>query len=172
MATYSVRNYDSGELIAANRSLEAAAEYLLRSDGFEWSIRREVDGEGWRLWHSSHSAASVMGAKQSPTSIFSLEEDESAATAEIFQRVVDFGEWQGAEAFEDVPAPTTLEDLKQALERQDVWLGAPIAHGELDWSALPKFGGEEPGDTNEVWSWDADRLLVGSCRDDLEIVDR
>ena len=42
----------------------------------------------------------------------------------------------------------------------------------LSWDKLPTFGGTEPGDTTEIWSWDAERLLVGTCRDDLEIIDR
>jgi len=37
---------------------------------------------------------------------------------------------------------------------------------------LPTFGGDEPDDTVGVWSWDAKRLLVGTCLADLEIVDR
>ena len=49
--------------------------------------------------------------------------------------------------------------------------GLPVAHGRPDWTSLPNYGGEEP-DTDGVWSWDADRLLVGSCADDLEIVTR
>jgi hypothetical protein len=37
---------------------------------------------------------------------------------------------------------------------------------------LPTFGGDEPKDTLEVWSWDETRLLVGTCAADLEIVAR
>lgn len=50
--------------------------------------------------------------------------------------------------------------------------GLPVAHGEIDWTSLPTFGGEEPHNTVGVWSWDATRLLVGTCADDLKIVDR
>jgi len=32
---------------------------------------------------------------------------------------------------------------------------------------LPCFGGLEPTNTLEIWSWDNDRLLIGSCVDDL-----
>lgn len=42
----------------------------------------------------------------------------------------------------------------------------------IDWTSLPTFGGTEPADTREVWSWDADRLLVGTGRDDLAIISR
>ena len=37
---------------------------------------------------------------------------------------------------------------------------------------LAVYGGTEPDDTEGVWSWDAERLLVGTCSDDFEIVPR
>lgn len=41
-----------------------------------------------------------------------------------------------------------------------------------DWPTdLPVFGGEEI-DAEQVWSWDADRVLVGTCAGDLEIMER
>jgi hypothetical protein len=43
---------------------------------------------------------------------------------------------------------------------------------ERGWTRLPTFGGEEPERTTGVWSWDADRLLVGTCSTDLRIVRR
>ena len=42
----------------------------------------------------------------------------------------------------------------------------------LDWSSLPLFGGKEPSDTAGVWSWDETRVMVGTCRDDLALVER
>ena len=45
-------------------------------------------------------------------------------------------------------------------------------HGATNLDGLPTFGGSAPEDTTEVWSWDAERLLVGACVADLEIVDR
>lgn len=36
----------------------------------------------------------------------------------------------------------------------------------------PKFGGKEPEDLDHVWSWDAERLLIGYSWDELRIVDR
>ncbi len=50
--------------------------------------------------------------------------------------------------------------------------GLRVAHGVLDWTDLPVFGGDEPADTAGVWSWDAMRLLVGSSADELMIVPR
>ena len=40
------------------------------------------------------------------------------------------------------------------------------------WTDLPKFGGEEPADTSEVWSWDDKRLIVGTCGSDIRIINR
>lgn len=37
---------------------------------------------------------------------------------------------------------------------------------------LPTFGGPIPDDTTEVWSWDEERLIVGTCSNDVEIVPR
>ena len=51
-------------------------------------------------------------------------------------------------------------------------LGLPRRMAAIDWTSLPTFGGEEPQDTAGVWSWDATRLLVGTCADDLKIVAR
>ena len=45
-------------------------------------------------------------------------------------------------------------------------------HQPNDLDDLPTFGGNEPTDTEQVWSWDETRLLVGTCCDDLKIVKR
>ena len=80
--------------------------------------------------------------------------------------------------------PTTLEELVNVLRETDRCAdfedyedlsertGIAMNHGKLDWTELPTFGGEEPSSTLEVWSWDADSLLVGTCTDDLSIVAR
>ena len=39
-------------------------------------------------------------------------------------------------------------------------------------SDLPTFGGDIPSDTTHVWSWDEDRLLIGTCSDDYDIMTR
>lgn len=70
------------------------------------------------------------------------------------------------------PAPDNLLTLAEYLRDGIEWDGAPLAHGEVDWTSLPTFGGEAPRDTTGVWSWDADDLLVGRCADELEIVSR
>ncbi len=35
---------------------------------------------------------------------------------------------------------------------------------------LPTYGGETPANTNGVWSWDATRLMVGTCARDMRLV--
>lgn len=63
----------------------------------------------------------------------------------------------------------TLDDLCVAMKNNE----RSILDRFGQWSSsLPTFGGEEPADTQEVWSWDETRLLVGTCASDLEIVDR
>lgn len=43
---------------------------------------------------------------------------------------------------------------------------------DADLSGLPSFGGDAPDDTAEVWSWDAENLLVGRCISEMRIVPR
>ena len=60
--------------------------------------------------------------------------------------------------------PTSLEELREGLRAlRDV---------DTPWDRLPVFGGSTPDCTNRVWSWDDNRLLVGTCADDLVIVTR
>lgn len=60
----------------------------------------------------------------------------------------------------DYAPGTTEEDIEQGL-------AVPA-----NWEELPKFGGDWPADTHAVWSWDEDRVMVGTCKDDMEILDR
>jgi len=41
-----------------------------------------------------------------------------------------------------------------------------------DATSLPTYGGTEPRNTSGVWSWDAARLLVGTCASDMRLVPR
>lgn len=48
-----------------------------------------------------------------------------------------------------------------------------VFHGyEYDATSLPKFGGDEPASTVEIWSWDENHLLIGRSSDDFEVVPR
>lgn len=55
----------------------------------------------------------------------------------------------------------TLDTLLEAAKQADA----------LD-SDMPTFGGDEPANTDGVWSWDATRLLVGANTAELRIVTR
>ena len=59
-------------------------------------------------------------------------------------------------------APQNLDELFEALQTRAL----PCSDD------LPTFGGDEPADTCGVWSWDADRVIVGTCADDIEIIAR
>lgn len=39
-------------------------------------------------------------------------------------------------------------------------------------SSLPTYGGDEPVNAPEIWSWDADRYMVGTCAADLSLIPR
>ncbi len=56
--------------------------------------------------------------------------------------------------------PESLQELLTALKNNEI---------NLD-DTLPTFGGKEPADTSEVWSWDATHLIVGTCVKDIEII--
>lgn len=68
-------------------------------------------------------------------------------------------------------APGTLAQLLDVINNAPEDAGAdyayryglPIAHGGIDMTALPTYGGDEPDDTTGVWSWDDDSLIVGAA---------
>ena len=62
--------------------------------------------------------------------------------------------------------PTNLDQLLVHLRRY----GTNIS--EHRWAGLPTYGGDEPRNTLGVWSWDATRLIVGTCAADMRIIDR
>lgn len=51
-------------------------------------------------------------------------------------------------------------------------VGLPVRKGECDTTSLPTFGGNEPENTQGVWSWDETHMIVGTCPSDMEIVSR
>ena len=49
----------------------------------------------------------------------------------------------------------------------------PAVMDKGSWSTdLPNFGGERPDDTDGIWSWDEKRMIVGTCNNDLQIIER
>ena len=63
--------------------------------------------------------------------------------------------------------PTSLDDLLVLIRS-----GEMGDHDYNDWTSFPTFGGDEIQASAKVWSWDQDRVLIGTCRDDLDIQDR
>ena len=55
-------------------------------------------------------------------------------------------------------------------EELDV-LAVEIEEGSIELNdELPVFSDRKPNDTVGIWSWDGERMMVGTCSDDLEIV--
>ena len=89
------------------------------------------------------------------------------------------------EAFNRTKTATSFEAFKRLAQSfepiadlDDLYKKMLIDHpSTLDrygsWSSdLPNFGGEEPDDTDGVWSWDEKRLIIGSFAGDLAIITR
>ncbi|MBJ6759732.1 hypothetical protein JGU66_03080 [Myxococcaceae bacterium JPH2] len=88
--------------------------------------------------------------------------------------------------FLDEDAPTREWSYRASLRGQraetggipslDVLAAVLGRHGalltDLPWTELPTFGGPPPDRTDDVWSWDAERLLVGTRPDSLTLVRR
>lgn len=60
-----------------------------------------------------------------------------------------------------------LDDLFAALRAWNA-SGADLDEAGFDMTALPVFG-DEPTNTSGVWSWDADRIIVGASLDEIRI---
>lgn len=98
-----------------------------------------------------------------------------------FERVTEVtGEpWRGwgrvircEDAAGDVVRYTLSEGTAEVEDLDDLLRVMRGGGGGLGWDELPTFGGDAPADTEGVWSWDAERLLVGAGESDLRIVDR
>src|SRR5699024_8674221 len=90
-------------------------------------------------------------------------------SVDVAQNLDDHG-WIDEEGESAIEAAEDLEDL-EAIFRADAFLELSIM-SDQESSDLPIFGGEEPEDTDRVWSWDEDRLLVGDGGSDMQIVNR
>lgn len=106
-----------------------------------------------------------------------LDEEETFTTTE--QGICRIGEFAYVESIPEYRyrAAWTLADAKEiaiAVPTLDALMDAAKQYGEcvgkdaLD-SDMPTFGGDEPASTDGVWSWDATRLLVGTCAGDLRM---
>jgi hypothetical protein len=78
-------------------------------------------------------------------------------------RILD-GPDAAEELAQAIGEPWGLDSLQERMQDEDEGLG--------DWTSLPTYGGEAPEDTQRVWSWDAARMIVGTCADDVMIIPR
>jgi len=65
-----------------------------------------------------------------------------------------------------------MDAINTATNLDALFAALQSAPADLDISDLPTFGGAEPADTSCVFSWDAERMIVGDNGTDLEIVRR
>jgi hypothetical protein len=90
---YTVVNAN-GEVQATGCSVREAAQTVMNYDSHDYDIRRAEDGNGFELWTSQFSRASTLGGRPLVKStIYSVSDDEPAAEAEIFKKVIDHADW-------------------------------------------------------------------------------
>ena len=89
---YSISHDCSGDIIGTNLTAEQAAIELLTYDGHGYEI--ELNDGYWTLYVSSGSRNSTCGLGEYRESIFSTEDEEEKARAEIFEEVIaESGSW-------------------------------------------------------------------------------
>jgi len=82
----------NNSVIGTNLTAEQAAIELLTYDGYGYEI--ELNDGFWTLYVSSGSRNSTLGLGEYRESIFSTEDDEERARAEIFEEVIaESGSW-------------------------------------------------------------------------------
>jgi len=92
----------NGGVLARQMTLADAAITVMQYDGFEFDIRRELAGDGFRLWTSRHSRNSPTGARLLESRIYSMEDDEDAARLDIYRQVIARAHWfNGQEVMTD-----------------------------------------------------------------------
>lgn len=114
MTTYTIINSNSGLVEDRGVSLETAARELLGYDGFEYEIRRADDGRGYELWVSRFSRNSTCYNGLTRSVVFSISDDEAAATAEIYQRVIESGHWTGPDVITDEQYDRMIAEMEDS----------------------------------------------------------
>lgn len=99
-------------------SKAAAVHAMLTDDGYDYEIRAE-NGGGFRLWTLDRSRHSAGQHRFTGTVIFSLEDDEVKAEAEIFEKVADMaGEWHGRSGYRIVTDADRAAELAEDEDEQ------------------------------------------------------
>lgn len=76
-------------------------------------------------------------------------------------------------AQEKIDSAQTLDALLIAIQETQAELPDETTIDEvIDTASLPTFGGDEPADTNNIWSWDETRILTTRDGADFVIRDR
>lgn len=137
LATLGVSAQSDTDLDGSERLVLGAAWLDGTNAAFEYSVYLWVDGDGdlAAQQHNSGSVGPCFGA-----------EDVMDLLSETVL------EWVALH-------PSKCEDL-DALHKSALRFGGDYEQAGIDISDLPVFGGEEPADTDGVWSWDATRLLA------------
>ena len=72
----------------------------------------------------------------------------------------------------DIETARNLDELTSRLNYHNKE-GINFKEIGVDLTSLPTFGGDDPEDTEDIWSWDDTRLMVtGDSVDLFQIVDR
>lgn len=101
----------NGSVIDSSLTAVEAMGVILTDDGHEWDIRAEEDGEGFRLWVSSHSRNSTAWNGIGKSVIYSLEMDREKAKQEIAERVIAARWPRMPEAMTDEQHAAMMADL-------------------------------------------------------------
>ena len=88
--TYTVTD-NNGDVIDSGLTATEAMDLILTDDGHEWEIRPEADGEGFRLWTSTHSRNSTAYNGLTRSVVYSLATDAATAEQEIAEKVIAAG---------------------------------------------------------------------------------
>ncbi len=150
-----------------------AARRVLAPTAMRFTADEENNGETW--WDAAEMA------QQQPAAFERLR-SSGAEVVLLPDDAADFIAWCAAlPGWYDGPAHAphplhiqeadelcSLETLQAALKTGD-----PRVMSGTEYSTdLPTYGGHDPRNTAEVWSWDEKRVLVGTCADDLTIYSR
>jgi len=93
------------------------------------------------------------------------------ATADLFRFIVQALRATVSGAQKWIATAGDLDELLDILQRLKETMHAQD-FANLNLANLPTFGGATPNDTTGIWSWDEDRLLVGSSVGGMTVTNR
>lgn len=141
--TYTVLN-NNGDVIDSGLNAVEAMDVILTDDGHEWEIRPEADGEGFRLWTTTHSRNSTGYEGLTASTVYSLNADEEAAMQEIAAKVIAVRWPRKPEAMTDAAYAATIEIDAAKYEDHDDCLAAAVrdvqkARGLKGWALRARW---------------------------------